>query len=156
MAENRVIGHNNELPWRLPADLQRFKSISMGHPLIMGRKTFESIGRPLPGRRMVILTRDTSYEVDGVETVSSLEEAFTLVHDAESAFVVGGGNVYAQALDHVDAMFLTVVHEVIHGDVRFPHVDWREWKLVDSEHRAPDARNRISHTFRSYVRQSHP
>lgn len=156
MAENRVIGHNNALPWRLPSDLQRFKSITAGHPLIMGRKTFESIGRPLPGRRMVVLTRDPSYRVDGVETVSSLDEAFALVAAAERAFVAGGADVYAQALHHVDEMFLTVVHEVIHGDVRFPHVDLREWELVDSERRAPDARNRYSHTFQSYRRRSFP
>ncbi len=153
MTENRVIGRNNDLPWRLPADLKRFKALTMGHPLILGRKTFESIGRPLPGRRMIVLSRNPSYVVENVETVSSLEAALERVSDVDRAFVAGGATVYAQAMQHADELHLTIIHEVIEGDTYFPHFDVRNWTIIESERRSSDARNRYPHTFRSYRRR---
>ena len=153
MAENRVIGRNNDLPWHLPADLKRFKALTMGHPLIMGRKTFESIGRPLPGRRMIVLTRNTSFAVDHVEIAPSLDAALDLVAGMDQAFVAGGGTVYAQALARANELYLTIVHEVIEGDTRFPIFDINAWTRFEFERRSGDARNRFPHTFCSYRRR---
>ncbi len=153
MAENRVIGRNNDLPWHLPADLKRFKALTMGHPLIMGRKTFESIGRPLPGRRMIVLSRNTSLTAKNVEIVPSLEAALERVSDVDRAFVAGGGTVYAEALESADELHLTIVHEVIEGDTHFPHFDLRDWTIIESERRSADTRNRYPHTFGSYRRR---
>lgn len=153
MAENRVIGRDNKLPWHLSADLKRFKSLTMGHALIMGRRTFQSIGRPLPGRRIIVLTRDLSFSTTAVESVSSLEEALALVADTSRSFIAGGAEVYKQALDVAEELFLTIVHEVFHGDAHFPHIDLRNWMLVESDRRAPDQRNPYPHTFLTYERR---
>ncbi len=154
MGENRVIGRQNTIPWHLPADLRRFRTMTMGHPLIVGRKTFESIGKPLPGRRMIVLTRNPSLSIPNVEIVSSLDRALRLVVDHDRTFVGGGADVYAHALPHADELFLTVVHEVIQGDARFPHVPMHGWELVESEYVRPDARNRYPHSVRVYHRRS--
>jgi dihydrofolate reductase len=134
-AENGVIGVDNRLPWRLPADLQRFKQLTMGHHLIMGRKTYESIGRPLPGRITVVLSRSAGVDVPGVQVARLLDEAFAQAaarHD-EEPFVCGGADVYRQAIGACDRCYLTVVERQYTGDAIFPGLGTDEWALVASE-----------------------
>ena len=134
-AENGVIGVDNRLPWRLKPDLQRFKQLTMGHHLIMGRKTYESIGRPLPGRITVVLSRSAGIDVPGVLVARSLDEAFAQAaarHDDEP-FVCGGADVYAQALADCHRCYLTVILRQYTGDAIFPGLDTAEWSLTGSE-----------------------
>jgi dihydrofolate reductase len=140
MAENGVIGKDNGLPWRLPSDLKRFKAATMGKPLVMGRKTFESIGRILPGRLTVVVTRDPAFRAEGAEIVGSLPEAFRLATSrarcmagADEICVVGGGEIYRQALDFADRLYVTHVLAKVEGDTRFPEIDPLRWRLVRSE-----------------------
>ena len=156
MAANRVIGRHNALPWRLPADLRRFKTLTMGHPLILGRKTFQAIGRPLPGRRCIVLTRDRSFAATGVEVALSLDEALALTAGDTECFIAGGGQVYQHALAIADRIYLTVIEETFTGDVRFPHLDARSWHLVESTRRAADSSNPFPHSFHLYERVSIP
>ncbi len=137
-AENGVIGVDNRLPWRLPADLARFKRLTMGHHLIMGRKTYESTGRPLPGRITVVLTRPAGIDVPNVVVARSLDDAFAQAYARgdEEPFVCGGADVYAQALAECDRCYLTVVERQYTGDAIFPGLDAAEWRLVDSESHA--------------------
>jgi dihydrofolate reductase len=134
-AENGVIGVDNRLPWRLPADLQRFKRLTMGHHLIMGRKTYESIGRPLPGRITVMLTRSAGVDVPNVVVARSLEDAFAqaAARGDDEPFVCGGAEIYAQALHECDRCYLTVVERQYTGDAIFPGLDIAEWDIVESE-----------------------
>ena len=133
MGANGVIGLDGGLPWRLPEDLAHFKQLTMGHPMVMGRTTFESIGRPLPGRTTIVLTRDSYWSADGVEVAPSLEAALTRAKELDDeVFVVGGAQVYAQALAAglVDLMCVTRVAASPEGDTRFPSIDWLEWREV--------------------------
>ena len=133
MGANGVIGVDGGLPWRLPEDLAHFKQLTMGHPMIMGRTTFESIGRPLPGRTTIVLTRDPDWTTDGVEVAPTLDAALERAHELDDeVFVVGGAQVYAQALDAglVDLMCVTRVASSPVGDTRFPSIDWMEWGEV--------------------------
>jgi dihydrofolate reductase len=134
-AENGVIGVDNRLPWRLPADLQRFKQLTMGHHLIMGRKTYESIGRPLPGRITVVLSRSAGVDVPGVQVARSLDDAFAqaAARDDDEPFVCGGADVYQQALGRCDRCYLTVVERQYTGDAIFPGLDAADWSLVESQ-----------------------
>ncbi len=152
LADNRVIGRDNRLPWRLPADLKRFKRLTMGHPLIVGRKTFESIGRPLPGRRMVVLSRRAGFAPEGVEVARGLEEALALVSGAAEVFVGGGAQIYRQALAGAGRLYLTRVRARIEGDRRFPHVDWDEWRLVREEEHPADERHQFPFAFQDFER----
>ncbi|MDY7095722.1 MAG: dihydrofolate reductase [Acidobacteriota bacterium] len=152
MAENRVIGRDNQLPWRLPADLKRFKAATMGHVLVMGRKTYESIGRPLPGRRTVVLSRDDGYRPEGVEVASSLPRALELAGEQE-VFVAGGGEVYRRALELADDVLLTVVHGEVEGDAFFPPLDPAVWELAEEEHRPADERHAWDLSFQRYIRR---
>ena len=130
---NGVIGADGDLPWRLPKDLAHFKALTMGHPIIMGRATFDSIGRALPGRTTIVVTRNPDWTADGVETASSVEAALTRALDLDDdVFVVGGGQIYAQALesDAIDLLCITRVAAAPDGDVRFPPVDWEHWTPV--------------------------
>jgi dihydrofolate reductase len=134
-AENGVIGVDNRLPWRLPADLQRFKRLTMGHHLIMGRRTYESIGRPLPGRITVVLTRGAAIDVPGVVIARSLDDAFAqaAARDDDEPFICGGADVYAQALGCVDRCYVTLVERQYTGDAIFPGVDAATWDLRETE-----------------------
>ncbi|TXL63286.1 dihydrofolate reductase [Aeromicrobium terrae] len=135
MGSNGVIGVDNALPWRLPEDLAHFKQLTLGHPMIMGRTTFESIGRPLPGRTTIVLTRDASWSAEGVETAPDLDAALARAQELDDdVFVVGGGQVYAEALerDLVDLLCVTRVAQSPDGDTRFPAVDWERWRPVGS------------------------
>ncbi len=140
IAENGVIGRDNGLPWRLSSDLKRFKAGTMGKPIVMGRKTFESIGKPLPGRLNIVVTRDPAFRAAGAEVAGSLEEALTLARvrarcmaGADEICVVGGGEIYRQALPIADRLHVTHVLADFDGDARFPPIDPAEWRQVSSE-----------------------
>jgi dihydrofolate reductase len=140
MSRNRVIGRNNALPWYLPEDLKYFKRVTLGKPVIMGRKTWESIGRPLPGRTNIVISRNPGYRVpDGVRLVSSLDaalelaEKICLIDGSEEAIVMGGAEIYAQALPRADRLYLTQVHADVHGDAVFPEIDLDHWQELGRE-----------------------
>jgi dihydrofolate reductase len=153
MAANRVIGRDNALPWHLPADLQHFKALTMGHAVIVGRTTFESIGRVLPGRRWVVLTRQAAWHHAGVTVAHDLDHALRdLAGDAE-AFIAGGAEVYRGALPRADRVYLTLVHAEIDGDARFPELDRAEWTLRSEERHDADDQNAWPYSFRRYERR---
>jgi dihydrofolate reductase len=133
VAANGVIGVDGDLPWRLPDDLKHFKALTLGHPMIMGRATFDSIGRALPGRTTIVVTRNPEWSAEGVEVASDLDVALTRAHQLDDdIFIVGGGQIYAQALEGglVDLMVITRVAVAPEGDVRFPAIDWERWEPV--------------------------
>ena len=133
MSQNRVIGRNGALPWHLPADLARFKSITTGHTVIMGRKTFESVGQPLPNRRTIVITRNNDYRCAGVFIAHSLDEALDHAAREEEIFILGGEAVYRIALPRAARLYLTIVHATIQGDTHFPPFDRDQWKLAEDE-----------------------
>ena len=147
LARNRVIGRDNRLPWRLPADWRRFKQLTMGHHLIMGRKTFESIGRPLPGRISIVLTGRRSYAPAGVQVAASLEGALRLARDDDEVFVGGGAGVYRQTLDLADRMYLTLLPDDFEGDTCFPHYDESDWEVHRREVHEPEKTDPNRYTF---------
>jgi dihydrofolate reductase len=155
-AENDVIGRQNDLPWRLSADLQRFKKLTMGHAVVMGRKTYESIGRPLPGRRMIVVTRQPDYLAEGVEVVGDMQAAFDLAaaQGETELFVIGGAEIFAHFLPRVDRLYWTRVHAIVDGDVRFPAFARREWQLIESVRHEADAKNEHPYSFELYERVS--
>jgi dihydrofolate reductase len=140
VATNNVIGSEGDLPWHLPDDLRNFKHLTSGKPVVMGRKTFDSIGRPLPERRNVVITRDPGYGAPGCDIVASPEAAMALLDDAEEVMIIGGGQVYAAFLPLADRVYFTRVRAEVDGDVTFPELDENEWQLVSSDaHCADDA-----------------
>jgi dihydrofolate reductase len=152
MSDDGVIGRDNTLPWHLPRDLQWFKSLTTGHAIIMGRTTFQSIGRPLPNRRNIVLSRNPAFRAKGVEVAPTLEAALDLVRNDDEVFVVGGAAIYQLALPRAERMYLTRVHAQVEGDVRFP--EWRldEWRLVwEEEHEADDG-HAYPYTFQKFER----
>ena len=157
-ADNDVIGRGNALPWDLPADLRHFKRRTLGRPVLMGRRTFESIGRPLPGRRTLASTRDPAYSADGVRVVHSLDEALELAADialidgSEELMVIGGAEIYAQALPRASRISLTRVHVMPEGDTWLPPIDWSCWREVAREEHAQEG-SQPAHTFLEYTRQ---
>jgi len=151
MSSNRVIGLNNALPWRLPADLKRFKQLTMGHSLIMGRKTFESIGRPLPGRTTIVVTNRSDYERDGVQVVHSIEEALSRTTDDE-VFIAGGAEIYRQTIDRTDKLYLTVIEKQFAGDAFFPVIDFARWQLESEEKHEPDEQFEFPYSFGVYCK----
>lgn len=139
MAKNRVIGINNTLPWRLAADLQHFKALTMGHHIVMGRKTYESIGKPLPGRTTVIVTRDANYRVEGCLTATSIDAAIAACGNDPEVFFVGGAELYAQVLARADRLYLTEIQADYEGDAHFPAFDRSVWKeTARQENISPD------------------
>lgn len=147
MAKNRVIGIDNKMPWHLPADFAWFKRNTLGHPVIMGRKTFESIGRPLPGRRNLVISRNANWHSDGCEVSGSLAEAFNRCKDNESVFVIGGATLYNEALPLANSIYLTEVDASPNGDTWFPLLDTRQWQERSREHRAADEKNAFAMDF---------
>ncbi len=133
VADNGVIGRDNTMPWHLPADLKRFKQLSIGKPVVMGRKTYESIGRPLPDRRNIVVTRNPAYEAPGCEVVTSLEAALALAPEAEEIVIIGGGEIFALALPIADRIYYTHVRADVPGDAWFPELDWSQWEAVYRE-----------------------
>lgn len=152
MGRNRVIGNNNRLPWHLPEDLAYFKRVTSGHTVLMGRKTFESIGRPLPNRRNVVITRDPTYRASGCDVVHSLREAVDRHRDDE-IFVIGGAEIYRQALPLADKLYVTYIDEDFEGDRYFPELEPLEWKLVSEVPGTGNDDNPYSYTFRVYERK---
>lgn len=150
MAENRAIGIDNRLPWRLPADLKRFKALTMGHTLIVGRKTFESIGRPLPGRTMIVVTRRPDYAPPGVQVAHSVEEALAEAQGDE-VFIGGGEEIFRQSLDRAGRAYLTCIQKEFPGDAFFPELDG-SWRLVEKEDHAPTVETPFAYSFRVYDR----
>ena len=155
MSENRVIGCGGGLPWRLSADLRRFKRLTMGHHIVMGRKTYGSIGRPLPGRTSVVISRDPNYAPDGVLVARSIDQAKRLASEDTEAFFIGGGEIYRQVLAEVDRIYVTLVHAEIDGDTLFPELDLTAWDLVESTRAAADDKNEYDHSFLIYDRKRH-
>ncbi|MGK7295677.1 MAG: dihydrofolate reductase [Candidatus Wenzhouxiangella sp. M2_3B_020] len=153
MGRNRVIGVDGRMPWHLPADLKHFKSVTMGHPIVMGRRTFESIGRPLPGRRNVVLSRSLDSAPDGVEVQASLDAALGGIDD-EAVMIIGGGAVYDEVLPRADRMELTLVDAAPEGDTFFPAYDRHEWALRAMTRRPPDNDNEHALVFCSFVRET--
>jgi dihydrofolate reductase len=155
MGQNRVIGRGAEIPWRLPADQQRFKRITMGRPIIMGRKTHESIGRALPGRLNIVVTRQADYAAPGCEVVGSLEAALARAGDGE-AFVIGGHELYRRSLPIADRLYLTYLDASPDGDVFFPEFDPRDWNETERVEGVVDAKNAVAHRFVTLQRRAAP
>ena len=154
VAESGVIGRDNDLPWYLPADLKRFKQLTMGHHLLMGRKTFEAIGRALPGRTTVVITRGDPTLPEGVQRAGSLEEALAKAAAAgeDEAFVAGGAQIYTLALPRADRLYLTKIHAAIEGDTRLPELTESEWHLLSQEDHEPEGKNEYTYSFLTYER----
>jgi dihydrofolate reductase len=145
-SDNDVIGRGNALPWHLPADLAFFKRITLGKPVLMGRRTFESIGKPLPGRRNLVLSR-SQYEAAGIECVHTLDEACARVAGEAEMMIIGGAAVFELAVPLLDVIYLTRVHCRLEGDTFMPHIDWLQWRETAREERAADERNAYAMTF---------
>ena len=152
MAKNRVIGSNGAIPWRLPNELQLFKRVTMGHHIIMGRKTWESIGRLLPGRTTVIVTRQKDYAVPGAIVAHTLADAIAKCKCEDEIFVVGGGDLYHEALPKADRLYLTVVDATPEGDTRMPDINSNEWREVSSENHIADEKHAHNYSFSVYNR----
>jgi dihydrofolate reductase len=152
MAGNRVIGREGGLPWRLPDDVRHFKRLTLDHTVIMGRKTFEEIRRPLANRRNVVISRNPAFRPAGVTVVPSLAEALALGATEEEVFVIGGGEIYRLALPLADTLYLTVVHADVEGDTTFPPFEADAWVLEHEEHHPADDRHAHPFTFRTYRR----
>ena len=153
MDRNRLIGNNNQLPWHLPADLAHFKQVTMGKPIIMGRKTYESIGRPLPGRTNIVLTRSANFRAEGVLTAHTLEQALDYVSVEDEAMIIGGSTIYELALPRADRLYLTYVESTCEGDAWFPEFDIERWRVVASEQHRADEKNSSDYRFVCYERK---
>jgi dihydrofolate reductase len=154
MSENRVIGKNNQLPWHLPADLKHFKGLTTGHPVVMGRKTYDSIGKPLPNRPNLLITRQLGYFVEGALVVHDLAEALKKARNLdEQVFIIGGSEIFTQALPLVDALFITWVHAEVEGDVYFPELHPDEWQEVERERKEADEKHAYGYSFVKMVRR---
>lgn len=153
VAENGVIGRNNALPWRLPADLKHFRHLTVGHPIIMGRRNYESIGRPLPDRTNIVLTRQAGYRAPDTTVVHSLDQAFAAAGNAREVFVIGGAEIYAMAFGRADRLYLTEVHAKVDGDTHFPAFNPTEWREVARERHEADEKHEHAYSFVTLERQ---
>ena len=153
MARNRVIGRDNRIPWHLPADLKRFKALTMGHHIVMGRRTWDSIGRLLPGRTTVIVTRNSRFEVPGAKIARSVEEALQQCGDDPEIFVIGGEQIFAAALPYADRIYLSAIDADVEGDTYMPAIDLRAWRLAAEEVFPADAANPLPWRFQVYDRK---
>lgn len=157
-AENGVIGRNNSLPWHLPEDLRYFKRVTMGKPIVMGRKTFESIGRPLPGRTNIVISRNAGFSAPGVKVAASLDDALTLGQDiahidgASEVVVIGGAEIYRLAMPRAGRLYVTEVHASVEGDALLPPINWSEWREVSRERHSASASNPYDYSFVLYER----
>lgn len=149
---NNAIGLNNKLLWHLPADLRFFKSVTMGCPVIMGRKTYESIGRLLPGRKNIIVTRNTDYKVDGAEVYYDLQEAIYDCKSEDKVFVIGGAEIYNQSMEHLDEIYRTLVKHKFEADTFFPPIDPKFFKMEWKEEHVADEKNKFDYSFEKYVK----
>ncbi len=156
MDRNRGIGSGNQLPWRLPDDMKRFRDLTMGHHLVIGRKTYESIGRPLPGRQMIVLTRDPSFRVEGCATAGSILEGMAIARsrDETELFIGGGAEIYRQALDITDRIYLTLVESEVEADAFFPELSDGDWVEAESIHHPADDNHQHAFTFKMLIRKT--
>ena len=152
-AENNALGLNNELIWHLPDDFKRFKAITSGHYIIMGRKTFESFPKPLPNRTHIIITRQNNYHPEGCLIAKSLQEAIAKAPKNESVFIIGGGEIYKQSLEIADKIELTRVHHHFKADTFFPEIDEKKWKLIFEDFHPKDEKHLFDFTFQTYVKK---
>ena len=154
-AKNNVIGKDNDIPWYLPADLKYFKRTTLNHHIIMGRNCYASIGRPLPKRTNVIITRDPYFIASNCLVANSIEQAFNLAYDngEEEAFIIGGGQIYEQTLPYWDRLYLTEVDLEVNGDVFFPKIDFEAWDLISEEPHLPDEKNEYAYTFKVFEKK---
>jgi dihydrofolate reductase len=153
--ENRVIGKNNALIWHLPADLQRFKMLTTGHVIIMGRKTYESIGRPLPNRTTIAITRQSDFKPEGILIANSLEEAVLKAKSIsrEDIYIVGGAEIYQLSLAHADQILVTQLHDIFDGDTYFPEISMDAWEIVEREKGVTDEKNKFQYSFLTYQKK---
>jgi dihydrofolate reductase len=154
MAHDRVIGHNKRLPWHLPADLAHFKSLTWGKPILMGRTTFETIGKPLPGRQNIILTHKLDYQASDCLVVNSIDAALAAATDSPELMIIGGANVYEQFLPHAQRMHLTLIDAAIAGDTYFPEWDHKEWQEISRIEHAADEKNKYAYWFLTLERKA--
>ncbi|HEY4195241.1 MAG TPA: dihydrofolate reductase [Mucilaginibacter sp.] len=146
IAENNAIGKNNQLLWYLPADLKHFKNITAGHTVIMGRKTYDSVGKPLPNRRNIIITRQ-DITIEGCEVVKSIEDALALCAGDEEVFIIGGAEIYKQSIHLTNRIYLTIVHQKFDADSFFPEINYDEWLQTGREDHQPDEKNKLPYSF---------
>lgn len=151
--ENRVIGKNNALPWNMPADLKHFKNITMGHYIIMGRKTYESVGTPLPGRTSIIITRQSDYKVEGAIVCASLNEALEKSVGEEEVFIIGGAQIFKEAIKIATRIYTTVIHHAFEGDAYFTQIDDNKWKITSVENFPADEKNLWSYSYINYEKK---
>lgn len=149
MSKNRIIGNNNSLIWNLPNDLKRFKQLTTGNPVVMGRKTYESIGRPLPNRRNIVITRNSEFSAENCEIVNSLSEALLLCKN--NCFIIGGGEIYRESISAADKLYITLIDGDFEGDTQFPEID-ASWVEVNKEDFQPDGKNKHNYSFIEYER----
>ncbi|MGB3065172.1 dihydrofolate reductase [Sphingobacterium thalpophilum] len=152
-SENNAIGINNQMPWHLPNDFKYFKKNTLDHSVLMGRKTFDAIGKALPGRRNIVITRNAEFQADEVDVANSIQEALLYCRDEREVFIIGGANIYQQALPLASKVLLTRVHTTIPGDAFFPTLSSEDWELVSSELHAADDRHAFAYTFEVYIKK---
>ncbi len=154
VSSNNVIGKDNDLLWHLPDDFKRFKELTTGHYIVMGRKTFESFPKPLPNRTHVIITRQAGYKKEGCIVVSSLEKAFQVIPDNEDTYIIGGGEIYKQSIDIIDVLEITRVHANFEGDTYFPEINEKDWLLVSEVYHPKDEKHAYDFTFQTFVKKN--
>jgi len=152
-SDNNIIGKNGTLPWRMPADMKFFKSLTMGHTVIMGRKTYESMGKPLAGRKNIVVSRNSNFKAEGCVVVNSVKEAFDQSAAEKEVFVIGGAHIYKEVLASADKIYLTRIHGIFEGDASFPELPEREWVQVKHEMHQQDDKNPYSYTFEELTRK---
>lgn len=155
LAEKNVIGANNQLIWHLPSDLKRFKNLTTGHHIVMGRKTFDSIGKPLPNRMNIVITRDLTWKSEGIIAVQNFEEAVKIANtnNEQELFVIGGGQIYHQYFEKFNKLYVTKIHQTFEGDTFFPNIDIDKWEIKEITEGILDDKNLLKHTFINYSRK---
>jgi dihydrofolate reductase len=153
VAENNTLGKDNELVWHLPNDFKRFKALTTGHHIIMGRKTFESFPKPLPNRTHIIITRQKEYQAEGCIIVDSIDKALAICPEGENAFIIGGGEIYQLGLPFTDKIEITRVHHTFEGDAHFPEIDEDEWQIVVSEFNEKDEKHHYAYSYQTFIRK---
>lgn len=153
MGNSRVIGNKNQLPWHLPADLKHFKELTLRKPVIMGRKTFESIGKPLPDRRNIVISRNSNWRAEGCEVAANIDDALAVVNNAEEVMIIGGATIFAQTLQRVNKMYLTFIHADFEGDSFFPEWNKSEWHEIENVSCQPDEKNPYQYSFVTLIKK---
>jgi len=152
-AENNALGKNNELVWHLPNDFKRFKSLTSGHHIIMGRKTFESFPKPLPNRTHIVITRQDNYHPEGCIVVNSIEKAIALCPENDTSFIIGGGEIYSLGLPYTDKIEITRVHHSFEADAFFPEIDTNDWEEIHTEFNPKDDKHLYDYTYQTFVKK---